>query len=103
MRIALPIVLLLFGASSAHGQAQSAASRAESTAPAPAQAPVEPAPVASPVLVLPEEPAKDQPSARAEAAATGEHVQAQEKKHSRVVWFLVGAVVVLGVVLAATL
>lgn len=104
MRIALPIVLLLFGASSAYGQAQTSASAAESTVPAPAQAPVQPRPATSPAPAVPEESNRDQPSARAEAATAAEKVEAQEpKKRSRVVWFLVGAVVVLGVVLAATL
>jgi hypothetical protein len=100
MRLALPIVLLLFGVSSAHGQAQTSGARAESTA----QAPVQPRPVASPAPALPEDSATNQPSARAEAATAAGQVEAQEpKKRSRVVWFLVGAVVVLGAVLAATL
>ncbi len=104
MRIALPVVLLLFGASSAHGQTQTSGSvepRAEPTVPA--QAPVQPLPTAAPAPALQEELVTPRGSARVEATTAAEQAQPAEKKRSRVVWFLVGAVVVLGILVAATI
>ena len=105
MRIALPVVLLLFGALSVHAQAQAPASGSPtipSTVPPSAQARVQPPNTAASTSAL-QDSTKPQTSARAEAATAVPQAESQEpKKRSRVVWFLVGAVVVLGIIVATS-
>ena len=102
MRIALPVLFLLFGASAASGQTQTPRAPVEAAVPAAAPATVQPIPAATPApAAATEEPTTVQASTRAEAAAVAERTEAQEpRRRSRVVWFLVGAVVVLALIVA---
>jgi hypothetical protein len=103
MRITLPVVLLLFTVTTAQGQAQTSAAPVGAAVPAPAEVPAAPAPA---VAVAPADvPARPADAvAPAEAARPAAEARAEEPtRKSRAVWFLVGAVVVLGIVLAATL
>jgi hypothetical protein len=106
MRIALPAVLLLFGSASVGAQAQTTSPATESATPVSVQAPAQPTPAAPPVSAraaapaAPAAPAAAQTVARAEAATAVERTAVQERKRSRLVWFLVGAVVVLGIIVA---
>jgi hypothetical protein len=97
MRIALPAVLLLFGSASAGAQTLPAA---ESAASAPAPATAQPAPTASPSGPRAMEPASPETVTRTKPTTAAEPTVVQEKKRSRVVWFLVGAVVVLAIIVA---
>ena len=100
MRIALPVVLLLFGTLSVHAQAPTSGSPISSTVPPSAQAPVQSPNTAASAPALPDS-TEPQTSARAEAATTVPQAESQQpKKRSRVVWFVVGAVVVLGIIVA---
>jgi hypothetical protein len=111
MRIALPVVVLLFGASSARAQIGTsepvAETRAEAVVPpvpvVPAQAPVQPLRAAATTPALQEQPTAQRAPAPAEAAAVGRARQEEPKRRSRVVWFLVGAVAVLGIIVATSL
>jgi hypothetical protein len=101
MRIARPVALLLFSTSIAFGQTQTSGFAVAGKGQAEKQAPAQPVPAAAPAL--PKEPTEPQTSARAEAATTVQQSEAQEpKKQNRVVWFLVGAVVVLAIIVAAS-
>jgi hypothetical protein len=62
--------------------------------------PAQALPAAAPAR--PAAPTRPRTPARAEAATTVEEAEAQEpKKRSRVVWILVGAVIVLAIIVAA--
>jgi hypothetical protein len=107
MRIALPVVVLLFGATSAHGQVQPSGSTVDFAAvpaavepvPAAASTPAA-APAAAPALAS--APTGIEAPARAEAAVTAERAQpAQRRGPTRAVWFLLGAVAVLALILVA--
>jgi hypothetical protein len=101
MRITLPIVLLLFGASSAHGQTRSAPSAVASAEAAPALTQSTPATAQDSAIST--APTRPQPSVRAEETKTVEPARAQEPKQpSRVVWILVGAVLVLATILVVS-
>ncbi|MHB1222668.1 MAG: hypothetical protein ACYC2G_01270 [Gemmatimonadaceae bacterium] len=113
MRIVLPF-LLLFGFMSLDARAQAPVATAQPSAQLPAEVPAEvpaearvPAqstPAAAPQAAPPGEPASAQQPAHAEAATDAGQAQPEEpKQRSRAIWFLLGAVVVLGVVLAASM
>jgi hypothetical protein len=103
MRIALPVVVLLFGATSAHGQVQPSGSTVDFAAVPAAVEPVPAAastPAAAPALAS--APTGIEAPARAEAAVTAERAQpAQRRGPTRAVWFLLGAVAVLALILVA--
>ncbi len=106
MRYTLPAALLLFGAANVHAQPQTSGSSVDSTVPVPSpSAPARLLPAPAPAFVLPERSTTmPQPSARAEVVASADEAAApvvQERRRSRLVWFLVGAVVVLGILVAA--
>jgi hypothetical protein len=105
MRIALPF-LLLFGLMSLDARAQAPGATAQPPAQLPAEAgvPVQPAPAAPTQSAPPAEPANAQQPAHAEAVTDAGQAQPEKpKQRSRAVWFLLGAVVVLGIVLAASM
>lgn len=102
MRMIVPVVLLLFGATSVVAQPQTSGTPpVEPRAPLPA--PVQPLPAATPVPVLPEPSNTSEASTRAEGPAAAEESQPEEpRKRSRMLWFLAGAVAVLAIILVAS-
>ena len=107
MRLALPFVLVLVTVPSAQGQTQAATTASPLSAPPSVEAPtsVPPLPDPAPGSRPAEDPARPPAvAAPAESSHAAERTQADEPKtRSRTVWFLVGAVVVLTIVLVATL
>ena len=107
MRIALPLVFLLFGMSSAHSQTPTQSQTPTATPTAEqavtVQPQVQPPTAAVPAPAVPEESVRPQTPARAEAAtATHESKADEPRQRSRVLWILVGAVFVLGILVAVS-
>ncbi len=99
MRFVIPAVLLLFSSAGFAAHAQSVPASA-STNPAPVAVDTQTTRAAAPVVRQAEEPASPQAATRVEPATDAEPAAVQERKRSRVVWFLLGAVAVLGIILA---
>ena len=99
MRSLIPAVLLLFSSAGVTVHAQPVPAAA-STTPAPVAVDTQTTRAASPAVGHAEVPASQQTATRVEPAADAEPAAVQERKRSRVVWFLLGAVAVLGIILA---